>query len=171
MEHHPEQSPADPTGPLPTGDTQARARALIAAVEDAYQPAVSLSYRDDTPLPTTGDALPVIQPGRPPMSQRATDASALILAAGAASLPAGGSVALMLWALGHTDPAVLGMAGGIPVAALLALARLLGRVKAVAQAAPPTHHHHYTAPVHQESHHHATTTRGVFARTTTKNGR
>jgi hypothetical protein len=165
----PEQAPA-------ADDTQARAAALIQAVEDACRPAaiVPTSYRDTSPVPAVGTAAPVAQPGRPPMSQRATDASVLMLTAGAASVPVGGSVSLVLWTLGHIDPVVLAVAGAAPVALLTALARVIGRAKAAAEAAPATHHHHYAGPVNQD---HSritttttTTTRGVIAHTTANNG-
>ncbi|MFI5621552.1 hypothetical protein [Streptomyces sp. NPDC051567] len=146
-----------------------QAAALIAAVEAAYTPTgtAPVAYRDASPLPLTGPTPPVAQPGRPPMSQRATDASALMLAAGVASVPAGGSAALVLWVLGQVDPLVLAVAGAAPVAALVALAGVISRARQAAGAAPATHHHHYTGPVRQEHTHIATTTRGVIARSTT----
>ncbi|MGW0312034.1 hypothetical protein [Streptomyces flavidovirens] len=104
------------------------------------------SYRDPTPSPPIGTAPPVAQPGRPPMSRRATDASALILAAGVASLPIGGSVSLVLYALGQVDPVVLGIAAGAPAVLALALGQL---VKRITQTAPPEVHHHYSGPVQQ----------------------
>ncbi|MGY4973476.1 hypothetical protein ACWGCC_30415 [Streptomyces nigrescens] len=157
-----------PRPTTPTADTTAQAEALIQAVEQAVEDAcrVPTSYRDDTPLPAVGAAPPVAQPGRPPMSQRATDASALMLAAGAASVPIGGSVSLVLWTLGQVDPLVLAVGATAPVALLVALARVIGRAKAAA-AAPTTHHHHYAgADVHQDHSQVITTTRGVIARTT-----
>lgn len=59
------------------------AERLIAAVNEAMEPPTT--YRDPSPNPTIGTTPPVPQPGRPPMSQKATDASMLMLAAGAAS--------------------------------------------------------------------------------------
>lgn len=168
MAHPDPKQPAPAAGQAPDADARARAQALIRAVEDAYSPvpAVPTSYRDTRPVPVIGTAEPVAQPGRPPMSQRATDASAVMLAAGAASVPVGGSIALVLWALGHVDPVVLAVAGAAPVGVLAALARVIGRVKAAAEAAPATHHHHYAGPVHQDHSSRTTTTRGVIARTT-----
>ncbi|PNE35794.1 hypothetical protein AOB60_43125 [Streptomyces noursei] len=144
-------------------DTTVQAAALIRAVEDAYRPT---AYRDDTPLPTVGSAAPVVQPGRPPMSQRATDASVVMLAAGAASVPIGASTALVLHVLGQVDPAVLAISGAAPVALLVALARVMTRARGVVEAAPATHHHHYAGPVQQDHSRVTTTTRGVIARTT-----
>ncbi|WP_371637721.1 hypothetical protein OG988_40645 [Streptomyces zaomyceticus] len=157
----------------------ARAADLIADVEaalaEATAPApapVATSYRDETPVPAVGTALPVAQPGRAPMSQRATDASALMLAGGAGTLMAGTGAGVALWALAGVDPLTLGLAIGAPVALVAALARLVRRAgQAAQQAAPVTHHHIYTGPVRQTHRTTTTTTRGVIARTVTKNGR
>ncbi|MET9957194.1 hypothetical protein ABZ135_37350 [Streptomyces sp. NPDC006339] len=156
--------------PQPRPEAAQTAAALIAAVEAAYAPAET-AYRDPAPLPVVGTTPPVAQPGRPPMSQKATDASVVMLAAGAASLPIGGSAALVLWALGQVDPVVLALAAGAPVAVLATLGRLLGRAKQAAEAAPPTHHHHYAGPVHQDHRHTETTARGLIARAQTKSER
>ncbi|MFF5938989.1 hypothetical protein [Streptomyces sp. NPDC012508] len=163
-------------------DVPAIADDLIKAVEEAVEgaqravqdartpvPNVPLTFRDETPLPVVGDALPVAQPGRPPMSQRATDASALMLAGGAGTLMAGTGAGAALWALGGVDPLALALAVGAPVAVLAALTRLVRRAGQAAQeAAPVIHHHHYSGPVRQEHRTSATTTRGVIARTTMK---
>ncbi|MEU0393829.1 hypothetical protein ABZ208_13800 [Streptomyces sp. NPDC006208] len=109
------------------------------------------SYRDPTPLPTVGNALPVAQPGRPPMSQKATDASALMLAAGVASLPIGGMTSLVLYTLGTVDPTTLAIGATAPVALILAvgaLIRSVGRAKADMHT---EHHHHYRGPVQQQT--------------------
>ncbi|MEU9095923.1 hypothetical protein [Streptomyces sp. NPDC048428] len=150
-------------------DPDAQATALIAAVEAAVKD-VPTAYRDTTPLPVIGAAAPVAQPGRPPMSQRATDASSLMLAGGAGTLMAGTGAGVALWALGSVDPLTLGIAAGGPVALLAALSLVLRRAgQAAAQAAPVTHNHTYTGPVRQEHRTTTTTTRGVIART--RNGR
>ncbi|WP_431997771.1 hypothetical protein [Streptomyces fungicidicus] len=151
----PQQPTADAAG-QPALDDQARA--FLAAVEDAMR--TPTAYRDETPVPTIGSALPVPQPGRPPMSQRATDASALMLSAGVASLPLGAAVTAVLWASGNADPVVVGMICGAPAALALALARLMRRTK---EAAPDVHHHHYTGVVDQRTLN--TTTRGLWAST------
>lgn len=157
-----------PAGHHSQPDAATRAAAVIAAVEDVYQPAQAAptSYRDTSPLPVVGTAQPVAQPGRPPMSQRATDASGVMLAAGVASVPIGGSVSLVLYTLGHVDPVVVGIAAAAPVALVAALAKVVKSVRAAAEAAPPTHHHHYSGTVVQDHSSLTTTTRGVIARTT-----
>nr|WP_014696943.1 hypothetical protein [Streptomyces sp. FR1]AFI44046.1 hypothetical protein pFP4.47 [Streptomyces sp. FR1] len=137
-----------------------QARAFLDAIEDAMR--TPTSYRDETPVPPIGSALPVPQPGRPPMSQKATDASALMLSAGVASLPLGAAVTGILWASGTADPAVVGMICGAPAALILALSRL---VRGVKQAAPDVHHHHYEGDVHQDHRTYTTETRGVWAHT------
>jgi hypothetical protein len=97
------------------------------------------------------------------MSQRATDASALMLSAGVASLPIGGSVSLVLYTLGHVDPTSLAIGAAAPVALVLAIGGLLRRAKSVL---PEEHHHHYDGPVYQDQRNVHTSTRGVWAKTT-----
>lgn len=140
---------------------------LIAAVNEALEPATA--YRDPTPLPTVGNTPPVAQPGRPPMSQRATDASALMLTAGIASIPIGGSLSLVLYTLGGVDPAVIGLCAAGGVLVLAGLARVVSALKAVVEAAPPAEqHNHYHGPVSQQHHTVSTQTRGLFAKTINK---
>ncbi|MFF0561513.1 hypothetical protein [Streptomyces sp. NPDC004266] len=157
----------------PDPKTTALAADLIAAVEDAVAPAVAptapipTSFRDTTPVPVVGTTAPVDQPGRPPMSKTATDASVVMLAAGAGTLMAGTGAGIALWALAGVDPLTLALAVGAPVAVVAALARLVRRAgQAAQQAAPVTHHHHYAGPVTQ-THKTHTQARGLFARSTT----
>ncbi|MFF3128526.1 hypothetical protein ACFVRD_41085 [Streptomyces sp. NPDC057908] len=149
----------------PTAPANDQAQKLIDAVNEALAAEQATSYRDPSPVPMVGSAPPVPQPGRPPMSQRATDASTLMLSGGMASLLVGGSASLVMWASGHADPVALAIALGAPVALALAIGRLVGRIKATAEAAPATHHHHYNGDVHQDSRSITTTTRGVIANT------
>ncbi|MFD9453501.1 hypothetical protein ACFWBC_10470 [Streptomyces sp. NPDC059985] len=147
-------------------EAAAEARRLI---EDAYRPipTVPTSYRDDTPLPLVGTAPPHPQPGRPPMSQRAADASGMMLAAGYTSVLLGGSASLVLWVAGHVDPLVVALIAGTPVAFLGVLARVFKSAKAVVAAVPPEQTHLYTGTVIQD-HRQITatsTTRGLVART------
>jgi hypothetical protein len=102
------------------------------------------------------------------MSQKATDASALMLSAGVASIPLGGMTSLVIYALGAVDPVSLAIAAGAPAALaipILALARFARRAKEVVEAAPPTHHHHYNGPVYQDQRTVNSTARGVWAKT------
>ncbi|MGW3821823.1 hypothetical protein ACWEAF_05815 [Streptomyces sp. NPDC005071] len=139
--------------------------ALQQAVDRAIAEELIAGYRDTTPLPLVGTAPPVAQPGRPPMSQKATDASALMLSGGVASFLVGGSASLVMVASGYADPVALAIALGAPVALALAIGRLVGRVKATVEAAPPTIHQHYTGNVTQDQRSTHTATRGVWAKT------
>ncbi|MGY1439513.1 hypothetical protein [Streptomyces reniochalinae] len=148
-----------------TEQERTTARGLVAAVEEALAEAQQspTSHRDGSPLPRYGDTPPVPQPGRPPMSQKATDLSGLMLAGGVASLPVGGSLALVLYAVGQADPVSLAIAGGAPVALVLAVSWLLRSAGRARRDAYTEHHHHYTGPVHQDQR--ASSTRGVWAKT------
>ena len=131
-----------------------QAQRFLAAVEDAMAPAMPTTYRDDTPVPAIGTTPPVTdQPGarRPPMSQRATDASALMLSAGVASLPIGGMTSLVLYTLGHADPVSLAIGAGAPASLAIPIIALSSLVKRAKRAAPDVHHHHYNAPVDQRT--------------------
>lgn len=139
---------------------------LIAAVNEALEPATA--YRDPTPLPTVGPTPPVAQPGRPPMSQRATDASALMLTAGLATVPPGLISIGLLIASDYANPAVIGMICAAPAVVavpVLAFARLCRTAQGIV---PAEQHHHYNAPVHQEHHTVSTQTRGLIAKTINK---
>lgn len=147
----------------PQSTARQRAAEIAAAVDDVYTGPTS--YRDETPLPTTGSTPPVPQPGRTPMSQKATDASALMLSAGVASVPLGGMTSLVLYTLGQVDPATLAIAACAPAGIavpILALARLARRTK---EAAPDVHHHHYGGDVHQDHSVVNMHTRAVWAKT------
>lgn len=146
-------------------DRQQAAR-IIQAVEEAM--ATPTAYRDPTPPPIIGAAEPVAQPGRPPMSQKATDASVLMLAAGAASIPIGGMTSLVLYTLGSADPVALAIGGTAPVALVLAVAALIRAASRGMQGIGAEHHHHYNGPVRQEHRTVSTQTRGLFAKTINK---
>lgn len=133
---------------------------IRAAVENALHEA---RRTDTSPKAVIGNSPPVEQPGRPAMSQKAVDDSVRMLAAGAASLPIGGSVSLILYTLGHVDPAQLAIGAAAPVALVIAASRLLSRAKGVL---PEEHHHHYEGTVIQDHRTLTTQTRGVWAKTT-----
>lgn len=138
-----------PAQPEPTD--RAEVQKLANAVEDALAEAMKTSYRDDRPLPVTGDAPPVPQPGRPPMSSKATDDSVRMLTGSVLVMAVGGSASLVLWASGYADPTVLAWIAAAPVgvaAPILALARLMRRA---GDAIPAEHHHHYGGPVHNHN--------------------
>ncbi|MGW5332452.1 hypothetical protein [Streptomyces bauhiniae] len=150
---------APPGAPMSDTEAAAEASRLIA---DAYRPAphTPTAYRDTTPLPTHGTTPPVVQPGRPPMSQGATDASALMLAGGATTALVGGTAAVLLYVSQYADPLVCSFVFGAPTALVLALARLATRARPA-----PDVHHHYEGTVHQDQRTVTTHTTGVWART------
>lgn len=133
----------NPTAPLSDEAAALEARRIIDAT---YRPAPT-SFRDDTPVPLVGSARPVPQPGRPPMSQSATDASALMLSGSVLTVAVGGAGSLVMYASGYADPVVCAIVFGAPAALVLALSRLMRRAKDVL---PAEHHHHYRGPVHQD---------------------
>jgi hypothetical protein len=153
---HPETTPGAslPDVAMSEAEATAEARRIIA---DAYRPT---AYRDDTPVPAYGTTPPVTQPGRPPMSQGATDASALMLAGATATTMVGGTAAVLLYVSQYADPIVCGLVFGAPTALVLALARLVQKAKPA-----PDIHHHYEGPVHQDQRTVHTRTTGVWART------
>ncbi|AIR99100.1 hypothetical protein [Streptomyces glaucescens] len=150
---------AQPAATMSDEVAAAEARRIIA---DAYRPtaATPTAYRDDSPLPHIGSTPPVAQPGRPPMSQGATDASVLMLSGGAAVSMTGLTAAVLMYASHTANPVVCAIVFGAPTAFLLALARLAKRAKPA-----PEIHQHYTGPVHQDQRTLHTTTRGVWAKT------
>lgn len=128
---------------------------------------IPTAYRDPSPAPTIGTTPPVPQPGRPPMSQKATDASALMLSAGLATVPPGLIAIGLLVASGYADPVVIGMICAAPAVIavpVLAVARLLRGATGIGA----EHHHHYSGPVSQQHHTVSTQTRGLFAKTINK---
>ncbi|MEU7206140.1 hypothetical protein [Streptomyces sp. NPDC045470] len=152
--------------PGPRLDESSAAVEARRLIEAAYQPQplAATSYRDPSPVPAVGAAQPVAQPGRPPMSQRATDLSGLLLAGSVAVVSLGGSVSLVLWTAGQVSPTVVGIVTTGPAAFLLALSRLLRRGKE-AVAAPPEIHNHYSGAHVLQDHRSVTSqTRGLVAR-------
>ncbi|WP_432020634.1 hypothetical protein [Streptomyces sp. 1222.5] len=146
---HPDTT-AQPTAPGAglSQEADAEARRLIAT-----------AYRDDAPLPAHGSTPPVAQPGRPPMSQGATD-SALMLSGAAAVSMTGLTASVLMYASQTANPVVCGLVFGAPTAFVLALARLTKGAKPA-----PDVHQHYTGPVYQDQRNVYTTTRGVWAKT------
>lgn len=153
-----------PEQPVRTGqpdhDIHRRADQLMAAINEISMEKAT-AYRDDSPLPAVGPTPPVPQPGQPPMSQWAVDASGVMKAVAVTSLPVGGA----LWLAGQVDPLALAIIGGVPIAGVLALARLVSKIKNAVEAAPATVNQHYYGPVTQDSRSITTDTRGLWART------
>jgi len=128
-----------------------------AAKEEADR-ILATAFRDPAPLSAVGTTPPVPQPGRPPMSQGATDASVLMLAGGASTAMVGGTAAVLMYVSQFADPVVCGLVFGAPTALVLALARLAKR----ARPEPEVHQHFHGTVTHQTTH---SRTNGVWART------
>jgi hypothetical protein len=154
----------------PLTDAEAEVEALR-LITDAYRPAPSApvhtptSFRDDTPRPANGTTPPVPQPGRPPMSQGATDASVLMLAGAGSVSMVSVSAGILMYLSQYADPVVCGIVLGAPTVVVLALCRLVRRAKEAVAAAPPVIHQHYEGTVHQDHSSYSTETRGLIART------
>src|SRR5690606_21678315 len=123
-------------------------------IQAAYQPT---SYRDTSPIPAIGDAPPVPQPGRPPMSAKAVDDTARMIGASVVIATTGGATTAVLWASGYANPAVVACVFGAPTALVLAISRLLRSAKP-----DPEGHQHFHGPLTNQTTH--TRTNGVWAR-------
>lgn len=152
-----------PAQPEPTD--RAEVQKLASAVEEALVEGMKTFHRDPSPVPLIGAAPPVAQPGRPPMSQSAVDASTMMLSGGVATVLVGGAASLVMIASGYADPTVCAIVFGSPAALILALSRLARRAKEVVEVAPPQHHHYYNGDVYQTQSHTTNNTRGVWAKT------
>ncbi|WP_306317246.1 MULTISPECIES: hypothetical protein [unclassified Streptomyces] len=107
---------------------------------------------------------PAPQPGRTPMSQRATDLSGLMLAGGASGFMLGTPVAGILWASGYANPTVIAIVFGAPTALALAISRVIRRANQHAEAGRDIHQH-FHGDVHQDHSQTETKTYGIFATT------
>ncbi|KFK87825.1 hypothetical protein IX27_18210 [Streptomyces sp. JS01] len=153
------QLPEQPVAGQPDPTIRRNADQLMAAIDEIQAEKVT-SYRDTAPLPAVGPTPPVPQPGPPPMSQWAVNASGVIKAVSVASLPVGGA----LWIVGQVDPWALGIILGSPAVAALAVARLVAKVKDANQATQPVVQNYY-GNVHHDERTVTSTTRGVIANT------
>ncbi|MYR36345.1 hypothetical protein GTX14_04655 [Streptomyces sp. SID4944] len=160
------QLPEQPVAGQPDPTVRRNADQLMAAVDEALLARQATFHRDDRPLPAVGTAPPVAQPGTPPMSQWATDASGVLKAVSVAALPIGGA----LWIVGQVDPLTLGIIFGSPAVAALAVARLVAKVKDANQNAPQPVTNHFHGTVHQDTHTVTSTTRGIIANTRNQHG-
>ncbi|MEU6611204.1 hypothetical protein ABZ922_40305 [Streptomyces shenzhenensis] len=159
---HPDTTPGPvrPDTGMSDDEAAAEAQRIIA---DAYRPApeTPTAHRDDSPVPAYGSAPPVAQPGRPPMSQGATDASVLMLAGGATTAMIGGTASVLMYVSQFADPIVCAIVFGAPTALVLALGRLAKKAKPA-----PEIHQHYEGPVYQDRRTVHSRTTGVWAKTT-----
>ena len=167
----PERQQHAPVG-QPAIDRQ-EVRKFANAVDAVLLEEMKTFHRDETPLPAVGTAPPVAQPGVPPMSQRATDASRLMLAAGMATVPPGLIAIGILVASEHADPTVIGMICAAPAALavpILAVASVLRRAKAVVEAAPASQINYYSGDVTIDQSSTSSKTTGVIAHTRNQGG-
>lgn len=145
-----------PTAPAAGQATNELTDSVIeAAVRDALWQS---SFRDETPVPKVGAASPVAQPGRPPMSQRATDASVMMIAGGWLSLCLGAAVSAVLYFSGTANETVVIAVVAGPPATFITLKSLIKGVKKAAM--PDVHNHTYSGPVYQRTTH--TETRAIW---------
>ncbi|MFD7867603.1 hypothetical protein [Streptomyces sp. NPDC059783] len=154
--------------PMTDTEAEAEARRLI---EEGYRPTppapvpTATSYRDPIKPPAYGPTPPVPQEGRAPMSQRATDTSVLMLAGAGSVSMVSISAGILMYLSQYADPVACGVVLGGPTVVVLALSRLVRRVKETVEAAPPVIHQHFEGTVHQDHSSYSTQTRGLFART------
>ncbi|MFH9579100.1 hypothetical protein ACH4MO_14015 [Streptomyces globisporus] len=155
------QLPEQPVAGQPDPTDRAEVLKLAHAVENALLKEMAKTYhRDDTPLPAVGTAPPVEQPGRPAMSQKATDTSVLMLAAGATTVMVSGSAAGLMYFSQFADPVACAIVLGAPVALVMAVSRLVSKARA---AAPQPITNHFHGNVHHDTRNVTSTTRGVIA--------
>lgn len=151
-----------PEPPAAPAAGQAHNSLADSVIQAAVNNAIEEARRQGTsPRAVVGTAPPVAQPGRPPMSQRAVDASTIMLSASAATIPPGAIAVGVMLASGYADPIVIGMICAAPAAVavpIIALARLLRGSRP-----EPEVHHHYEGTVHQQTVH--SSNRGVWAKT------
>lgn len=157
------EPPAAPTAgqTTPTDADRDQAERWLAALDD-----IPTSFRDRTPLPARGTSPPVPQPGRPPMSQKAVDASALMLSGGVATVLVGGTASLFMVATGLADPTVVGIVAAAPIAVAVPIAAVTRLLKRAKQAVPGDTHHHYNAPVTHTTNTTHSTAKGIVVKNT-----
>lgn len=169
-----QQTPATTDGQH--ADARQAAAAFLADIEDIEQdmrqtqadiaeqtPRIPTFHRDTSPLPAIGTTPPVTQPGRPPMSQRATDVSTLMLTGSIAYAIVGGTTAGVMAVSEYADPTVCGIVFAAPALFVLAVARVFKRAADAREAAPPQITQYYSGDVHQDHTQITTSTRGVIA--------
>lgn len=153
------QLPEQPVAGQPDTTIHDNAARFLAAISDIEK---ATYHRDDTPLPVVGSAPPVEQPGRPAMSQKATDTSVLMLAGGFTTVMVSGSAAGLMYFSQFADPVACAIVLGAPVALVMAVSRLVAKAHSAAPQ-PVTNHFHGT--VHHDGRTVTSTTRGVIANT------
>lgn len=161
MNRLPEPTPTAPAAgqaPNPLTDS-----VISAAVEHAIEKA---KRNDTSPEAVIGTAPPVAQPGRPPMSEKAADASVMMIAAGFLSICLGAAVSGVLYFSGNANETVVIAICTAPPVTFVALKSL---VKSAKQATPAEIHNHYTGTVHQDQRTTHTANNGVWVKNSNRN--
>ncbi|MEU2352479.1 hypothetical protein ABZ599_05865 [Streptomyces misionensis] len=130
-------------------EADAAARRIIA---DAYQPTpqTPTAYRDTTPVPAYGSALPVPQPDRRIVPAWAAGMAVAGIGVGATCVGLGCGIWLACKGLtAVTLSSVLFVT--LPIAALAAVATAIGSAVRSLKATRTETHHHYTGPVRLEN--------------------
>ncbi|MFG3363053.1 hypothetical protein [Streptomyces griseofuscus] len=146
-EHAPEPIRADPR--LTDTEAAAEAHRIIA---DAYRPLpeTPTAYRDTTPLPAYGNALPVLQPDRRIVPAWAAGTAVAGIGVGATCVGLGCGI----W-LACQGFAVITLASvlfvTLPIAAVAAVATAIGSAVRSAKTIRTETHHHYTGPIRLEN--------------------
>ncbi|MEU5794282.1 hypothetical protein ABZ800_12255 [Streptomyces sp. NPDC047813] len=161
-EHAPEPIRADPH--LTDTEADAEARRIIA---DAYRPLpeTPTAYRDTTPLPAYGSALPVAQPDRRIVPAWAAGTAVAGIGVGATCVGVGCGIWLACQGFAAVTLASV-LFVTLPIAALAAVVTSIGSAVRSVKTTHAETHHHYTGPVYQDQRNVHTTTRGVWAKTT-----
>ena len=165
MDDLPEPPAAPAAGQaIPSDADRDRIRRLVAAVDEIGQP----TRYDDPDLPSwkdgsrIGDAAPVAQKGRPPMSSKATDDSARMLSGGFLTLCLGAAASAVLHFSKGADETVIITLCAAPPAAFLSLGALVKKIKG---AIPPEVHTHDEGPVYQDQRKVDSKNYGLWAKT------
>lgn len=156
------QLPEPPAAPAAGQPTPLADAVIEAAVENAIEKA---RRHDTTPEVVIGNTPPVPQPGRPAMSEKATDDSVRMIAFGGMTLMmcAGGGIVMV--ASEFADPTVIGMICAAPIALAFPIWALGRFAKSLKGALPEQHQHTYNGPVYQDQRTQQTKTSGLWART------
>lgn len=146
--------PNDSTEQVPMSAQEAFEAARLLAEAYSSDAPTATRYLYITPTQPThqGAAVPFAQPGRPPMSQKATDHATIVLAYSAGSLPVSAGLSLLLWSMSNVDTTTLAIAAAAPPVLVFTIgiaARMIGRaVREGATALPDTTNHQHHGPTY-----------------------
>lgn len=160
LEHAPD--PIRPDAGLTDAEADAEARRIIA---DAYRPVPETltAYRDTTPLPAYGSALPVLQPDRRIVPAWAVGTAVAGIGVGATCVGLGCGIWLACQGFAAVTLASV-LFVTLPIAALAAVATAIGSAGRSVKATRTETHHHYTGPIRQENNTITAAAYGLIAR-------